>query len=314
MCNFAIENTRRMSPVGNTPLQKNAMNHHGVGEVFFCTFPSKKATSRNYRNDYTQSISENFSRFYFTGKERDEETGYGYFGARYMDHELMTMWLSVDPMADKYPSVSPYAYCAWKPIKLVDPDGMEVEYSSFGDWLRVSFARLVSKDFNSKYKILKASEETYVFNGVSEKELGEGRGGEFTTDGGKLIINYRLKGKESEGDNCFVNLLHETEHAIQFEYGEVGFINVDGEWLGALKSFDISDEYNAREAGYSWPFYLSSNPNSTRKLWNMQSKEDNNDLLRTSETYAPLKDGPLYNKNTERIQNEKEFALPHRPR
>ena len=44
---------------------------------------------------------------------RDEETGFGYFGARYMDHELMTMWLSVDPMADKYPSISPYAYCAW---------------------------------------------------------------------------------------------------------------------------------------------------------------------------------------------------------
>ena len=42
-----------------------------------------------------------FHSFTFTGKERDEETGYGYFGARYMDHELMTMWLSVDPMADK---------------------------------------------------------------------------------------------------------------------------------------------------------------------------------------------------------------------
>lgn len=79
----------------------------------------------------------------FTGKERDEETGYGYFGARYMDHELMTMWLSVDPMSDKYPSISPYAYCAWtrptggdehrwikynmvnNPVKLVDPDGRE---------------------------------------------------------------------------------------------------------------------------------------------------------------------------------------------
>ena len=48
-----------------------------------------------------------------TGKEKDTETGYGYFGARYMDHELMTMWLSVDPMADKYPSMSPYANCAW---------------------------------------------------------------------------------------------------------------------------------------------------------------------------------------------------------
>ena len=64
---------------------------------------------------------------YFTGKERDEETGYGYFGARYMDHELMTMWLSVDPMADKYHSISPYAYCVWNPIRLVDPDGKEIE-------------------------------------------------------------------------------------------------------------------------------------------------------------------------------------------
>lgn len=62
-----------------------------------------------------------------TGKEKDEETGYGYFGARYMDHELMTMWLSVDPMADKYPSMSPYSYCAWNPVKLVDPDGKDVE-------------------------------------------------------------------------------------------------------------------------------------------------------------------------------------------
>lgn len=66
-------------------------------------------------------------------EQRDEETGYGYLprqarqahhGARYMDHELMTMWLSVDPMADKYPSISPYAYCAWNPVRVVDPNGM----------------------------------------------------------------------------------------------------------------------------------------------------------------------------------------------
>ena len=54
-----------------------------------------------------QRISGYSERFTFTGKERDEETGYGYFGARYMDHELMTMWLSVDPMADKYQSIPP---------------------------------------------------------------------------------------------------------------------------------------------------------------------------------------------------------------
>ena len=32
-------------------------------------------------------------------------------------------WLSVDPLTDEYPSVSPYAYCLWNPIKNIDPDG-----------------------------------------------------------------------------------------------------------------------------------------------------------------------------------------------
>lgn len=74
-------------------------------------------------------------RFTFTSKERDEETGYGYFGARYMDHELMTMWLSVDPLADKYPSLSPYNYCMWNPIKLVDPDGRDtLVFNKYGNY------------------------------------------------------------------------------------------------------------------------------------------------------------------------------------
>ena len=62
----------------------------------------------------------------FTGKERDSETGFSYFGARYYDSDLMTGWLSVDLLADKYPNISPYAYCAWNPIKLVDPNGEEL--------------------------------------------------------------------------------------------------------------------------------------------------------------------------------------------
>lgn len=67
-----------------------------------------------------------FSRLKFTGKELDEETGYGYFGARYYDATLLTGWTAVDPMSDKYPSLSPYNYCAWNPMKLVDPDGKEI--------------------------------------------------------------------------------------------------------------------------------------------------------------------------------------------
>ena len=58
------------------------------------------------------------------GPERGiSETGFSYFGARYYDSDLSGLFLSVDPMADKYPSISPYAYCAWNPVKLIDPDG-----------------------------------------------------------------------------------------------------------------------------------------------------------------------------------------------
>ena len=58
----------------------------------------------------------------FSAKERDSETGYSYFGSRYYSSEL-SIWLSVDPQASKYPSLSPYVYCANNPVKLVDPNG-----------------------------------------------------------------------------------------------------------------------------------------------------------------------------------------------
>ncbi len=58
----------------------------------------------------------------FSAKEKDSETGLSYFGSRYYSSDL-SVWLSVDPMADKYPSMSPYVYCANNPVKLTDPDG-----------------------------------------------------------------------------------------------------------------------------------------------------------------------------------------------
>ena len=38
----------------------------------------------------------------------------------------LSIWLSVDPMSDKYPSMSPYTYCGNNPVRLVDPDGEDV--------------------------------------------------------------------------------------------------------------------------------------------------------------------------------------------
>ena len=82
-----------------------------------------------------------------TEKERDSETGFSYFGARYYDSDLMTGWLSVDPMADKYPSLSPYAYCANNPVKLVDPDGEELVFTGESEYVN-SLLKIMNSCFS----------------------------------------------------------------------------------------------------------------------------------------------------------------------
>ncbi|MCH3923596.1 MAG: RHS repeat-associated core domain-containing protein [Bacteroidales bacterium] len=70
-------------------------------------------------------VESNLGVYKFNGKEKDAESGYNYYGARYYDSEKLS-WLSVDPMSDKYPSLSPYVYCADNPVKLIDPNGKEI--------------------------------------------------------------------------------------------------------------------------------------------------------------------------------------------
>ena len=73
--------------------------------------------------DFVNQRTGSFSSMYtFSAKEKDTETGYSYFGSRYYSSDL-SIWLSVDPMSAKYPSLSPYVYCADNPVRLVDPDG-----------------------------------------------------------------------------------------------------------------------------------------------------------------------------------------------
>jgi len=103
----------------------------------------------NIENQFARKYTVFFSRFRFNGKEwegralrirpvayfsegarlprgrRDWETDNYYYGARYYDPEI-SVWLSVDPLAGKFPSLSPYAFVANNPINLVDPDGRDI--------------------------------------------------------------------------------------------------------------------------------------------------------------------------------------------
>ena len=78
-----------------------------------------------------QRTSSYASPYTFSAKEKDAESGYTYFGARYYSDNMM-QWLSVDPMSDMRPGVSPYSYCQNNPIGRVDTWGMLDEPTSRG--------------------------------------------------------------------------------------------------------------------------------------------------------------------------------------
>ena len=81
--------------------------------------------------------------------------------------------MSIDPMADKYPSLSPYIYCADNPVILVDPDGREI------GWYLDRNGTIIGRDKNNddrlylvldKFDIQKIKSDNYL-NGITLNEL-----------------------------------------------------------------------------------------------------------------------------------------------
>ena len=235
----------------------------------------------------------------FTGKERDEETGYGYFGARYMDHELMTMWLSVDPMADKYPSVSPYAYCAWNPVRLVDPDGRKIDSASLTEEIRNLISpthECYNADFASVFQILDNDQSTiYRFEEWKEfhtNSNGYQIAGSVSLSKDQVVIIGFTFGVETELVNSEIAperaLFEETYHAKQFCDGKIGFTKYQGVSYWSPFALDVADEDEAHEWAnhvsgtnlrYDLSYYnLGMNSITAEEAWRNHSPETRNNL------------------------------------
>src|SRR5690554_3227619 len=72
------------------------------------------------------SINATAKRYRYTGKERDEESGLYYHGARYYVPWL-GRWTAVDPLENEYAGMSSYNYGFNNPVIFNDPSGMESE-------------------------------------------------------------------------------------------------------------------------------------------------------------------------------------------
>jgi RHS repeat-associated protein len=94
---------RTTETTAGPPVLQSAFDYRSFGEKIDLTVPTDKVTEN------------------FTGKELDDETELGYWGARYLDL-MLGMWTSVD---SKRQFNSPYLYAGngMNPVNVVDPDG-----------------------------------------------------------------------------------------------------------------------------------------------------------------------------------------------
>ena len=77
--------------------------------------------------NFAKSTSTDVQSYKYNGKELDTKGGLNLYdyGARHYD-PVLGRFMAVDPLAEKYYSWSPYAYCLDSPLKYVDSDGRQV--------------------------------------------------------------------------------------------------------------------------------------------------------------------------------------------
>ena len=128
---------------------------------------------------------------------------------------MTSVWLSVDPLAHKYPSLSPYAFVGNNPVMLIDPDGRKVVYATgTSEAFKKNFASAVklmnAKGVAGMLAKLEASDVVYVIQ--------EGKfTGSFNPNTNTITWDPTMGVLTNEGHMLSPTsvLNHEVDHALQ---------------------------------------------------------------------------------------------------
>ena len=162
-------------------------------------------------------------RYKYTGKERDAETGWDYFGARYYDARV-GRWLIVDPLTEKDGSVSPYNYCHDNSISRCDEDG--------------------AADFGSAEKLtaagMKALNQKWLNSTVYSDDAGKEHWLTHCNEGTRFIFQQGGDNSLDNPDwnaNAMVDFLSNPQNGIELptyelalKYANEGITVVAGHW------------------------------------------------------------------------------------
>ena len=203
-------------------------------------------------------VEHNQSQYYgnqykFNGKELDAATGMYYYGARYYDPRL-SIFISVDPLAEKYHNIGGYVYVANNPINAIDPDGrdfrMIMQRDSRGNLVNINLSATVylqgngasqemankmNKAFSEKfdgYKNVKGVDVglsvVYVYDAENKKSTNNLKAGEnifnVTNDLSKNVASnvsgrsYTQTGNtgviNSKSEDIVRTIIHESMHLL----------------------------------------------------------------------------------------------------
>ncbi len=177
-------------------------------------------------------------RYRYTGKERDEETGLYYHGARYYIPWLVR-WCASDPLQSKMPTWSSYNYGYCNPIKWTDSTGMEPGEGNQASPPKDSNNSSLEKNYApiSSTFSMKSDEKmsfTYRWGGSVTKYHDEALSKDFSV----------LEQRQATGDIRYYSWVNnETGKAEIF----TGY-NKDskGEWTGRWVGFESAEKRNVR--------------------------------------------------------------------
>jgi RHS repeat-associated protein len=135
---------------------------------------------------YNSNLEQN--KYKFTGKERDKESNYDYFGARYYDARI-GRWGQVDPSYQLFYGWTPYKAFMDNPLKFVDSNG-KFDFDNNGSWDEFEYflKNLIQKIPEFEYFAKALS----FFTGFSISEVKEA----FSWENGPKIVIEDLYDKE----------------------------------------------------------------------------------------------------------------------
>ena len=116
-----LGSVRAVTDTNGNELQ--TLDYYPYGQV-----TEKSVSSSGYAlNNIADSLDDVSQPYRFNGKESQEFAWIPYldYGARYYSPDA-TRWTTMDPLAEKYYFISPYAFCSNNPVNFVDADGEDI--------------------------------------------------------------------------------------------------------------------------------------------------------------------------------------------